>query len=119
MPELREEEITTEDWLEYEQWANQVEMERKEQTLLRGINGITQADLINSPTHYTAGGLEAIDVIKAKLTPEEYRGYLKGSNLKYMLRANFKGQHDDDISKAAWFLDELYFEIEADAKKKT
>ena len=116
MAELND--ITQEDWLEYEQWANQVEMERKEQTLLRGINGLTKEDMINSPDHYTAGGLEAIEVIKAKLTPEEYRGYLKGSNLKYMLRANFKGQHDDDIGKAMWFLDELYYEIEEDAKKK-
>lgn len=111
MPELND--ITQEDWLEYEQWATQVEMERKresEEVLFRSVNGVVVEDIC-SPDHYTAGGLEAIDVIKAKLTPEEYRGYLKGSALKYMLRANFKGQHDKDILKCAWFTEELDYEI--------
>ncbi len=62
---------------------------------------------VNSPDHYTVGGHEAIAVIKAKLTPEEYRGYLKGNGLKYMMRANYKGQHDKDCAKAQWYIDEL------------
>lgn len=104
MPELKDDEITLEDWLDYEQWANQIEMDRKREL----HNGVK--DMIVSPDHYTAGGIEAIDVIKAKLTPEEYRGYLKGSALKYLLRANFKGQHDKDVLKCAWFVDELDYE---------
>ena len=27
--------------------------------------------------YYDAGGIETLEIIKAKLTPEEYRGYLK------------------------------------------
>jgi len=62
---------------------------------------------INHPRHYTAGGLEAWDVLVAKLTPEELRGYLKGNMIKYLLRANFKGCHDKDIGKMLWYSDKL------------
>ena len=43
-------------------------------------------DMVNSPSHYQLDGLEAIDIIKASLTADEYLGYLKGNALKYMLR---------------------------------
>jgi hypothetical protein len=65
------------------------------------MNDITQ------PDHYTVGGHEAIDVIKAKLTPEEYRGYCKGNTMKYLMRANYKGHHNKDIKKAQYYIDEL------------
>jgi hypothetical protein len=65
------------------------------------------SDIVSSPPHYTAGGMEAYEVMKAKLTHEEWVGYLKGSALKYILRANFKDEHDTDINKAAWFVDKL------------
>jgi hypothetical protein len=35
-------------------------------------------DMVNRPPHYLVGGIEAIDVIKSRLTKEEYIGYLKG-----------------------------------------
>ena len=45
---------------------------------------------------------QAIDVIHATLTPEEFRGYLKGNMLKYKPRAGDKvGQPADrDLGKA-------------------
>lgn len=64
-------------------------------------------EIINRPAHYTAGGLEAQDVMRAKLNKVEWQGYLKGSCLKYLLRANFKEEHDTDIRKAAWFMARL------------
>lgn len=33
------------------------------------------ADMVNSPAHYTDGGIETIDFIQAKLTPEPVGGY--------------------------------------------
>jgi hypothetical protein len=62
---------------------------------------VTKKELVHQPTHYTAGGIETIDFLKAKLTPEEYRGYIKGNILKYLSRANFKGSHDTDMLKVA------------------
>lgn len=34
-------------------------------------------------SYYDAGGIETLDVIKAKLTPEQYQGYLQGNAIKY------------------------------------
>lgn len=62
---------------------------------------------VHHPEHYTAGGIEALDVLKAKLTPEEYQGYLKGNILKYLLRANFKGSHRKDVGKSVFYAEEL------------
>ena len=64
------------------------------------------SDIVNKPGHYTVGGHEAIAVIKAKLTPEEFRGYCKGNVLKYVMRANYKDHHDTDILKAEYYIRE-------------
>ena len=72
------------------------------------INGISDDDAqVQSPPHYTVGGYEAIDILRSKLTHQEYQGYLKGNILKYMMRANYKGHHDQDCLKAQWYADEL------------
>ena len=77
-----------------------------------GINSTTaqdwdavRPDMVNSPPHYTAGGIETIDYIKAKLSPEGYRGYLQGNLLKYASRIGKKGS--DDAGKAAWYAQRL------------
>ena len=77
-----------------------------------GINSATpqdwdavRPDMVNSPPHYTSGGIECIDYIKAKLSPEGYRGYLQGNLLKYASRIGKKGS--DDAGKAAWYADRL------------
>ena len=63
-------------------------------------------DDINSPAHYTAGAIECIDAIEAALTPEEYRGYLKGNILKYTWRERQK-EGDKAMGKARWYLDRM------------
>jgi hypothetical protein len=35
-------------------------------------------DPVNHPAYYTSGAVECIDAIQAALTPEEFRGFLKG-----------------------------------------
>jgi hypothetical protein len=60
-------------------------------------------DLVNHPAHYKAGGIETIDFIEAKLTREEYIGYLKGNALKYASRIGKKGAPDIDAGKMAWY----------------
>jgi len=64
-------------------------------------------DLVNSPAHYTYGGIETIDFIKAKLTDEEFAGYLKGNVIKYLTRADLKGNPAQDLAKAKWYMDRL------------
>lgn len=41
-------------------------------------------------SYYDAGGIETLDIIKAKLTPEQYSGFLLGNALKYQCRYNWK-----------------------------
>jgi len=43
-----------------------------------------------SPDHYKVWGLEVIDIMQAKLTKEEFEGYLKWNIIKYTLRARHK-----------------------------
>ena len=43
-----------------------------------------------NPDHYKSGGIEAIDYIQAKLSPEEFAGYCRGNALKYISRAGRK-----------------------------
>ena len=71
-----------------------------------------EGDLVNSPSHYQLDGFEAIDIIKAALTPEEYRGYLKGNTLKYILREPFKGNGKQDVGKAQWHLERYHALVE-------
>lgn len=59
-------------------------------------------DEVNRPSHYTAGGIECIDAIRAALTPEEFRGYCKGNMIKYIWRERHK-QGDVSIEKAQWY----------------
>ncbi len=40
--------------------------------------------------YYDAGGIETLDILRAKLTDEQYRGFLLGNNLKYLCRLNYK-----------------------------
>lgn len=63
-------------------------------------------DNVNNPSHYTSGAIECIDAIRAALTPEEFRGYLKGNITKYIWRERLKGGAED-IAKAAWYISEL------------
>ena len=59
-------------------------------------------DSVNHPAHYTNGSIECIDAIEAALTPEEFRGYLKGNMLKYIWRERLKGG-TESIRKTQWY----------------
>lgn len=65
--------------------------------------------------YYDAGGIESFDIIKAKLTPEQFKGYLLGNALKYGTRLNFKGVMERDVTKLAnysrWLAEEVHDEV--------
>ena len=63
-------------------------------------------DPVEKPVHYAAGSVECIDAIEAQLTPEEFRGYLKGNVAKYMWRERQKGGVES-LKKAKWYLSRL------------
>lgn len=59
------------------------------------IGGTHKNDLVNAPSHYTAGGIETIEFIRAKLTPEQLKGYYLGNLLKYLSRGQYKNGLQD------------------------
>tara|TARA_R100000329_G_scaffold132148_1_gene111628 strand:+ start:17 stop:262 length:246 start_codon:yes stop_codon:yes gene_type:complete len=66
---------------------------------------MTSNDPVNHPAHYTVNeGIECIEAIEATLTPEEFRGYLRGQVIKYVWRCNYKGKRLEDLEKAEWYL---------------
>jgi succinate dehydrogenase/fumarate reductase flavoprotein subunit len=56
-------------------------------------------DPVNRPAHYTAGGIETIDFIEAKKL-----NYNIGNVVKYLTRADHKGNKLEDLRKAQWYL---------------
>lgn len=69
-------------------------------------------DVVNHPPHYTQGGIECIDAIKAALGEEQYEGYLRGACIKYLWRYEEKNGLED-VKKAKWYLNKLISELES------
>lgn len=72
-------------------------------------------------TYYDAGGIETLDIIKAKLTPEQYEGYLLGNQIKYSCRMNFKtpGEKLRDAEKASTYANQLKAHLLSYLPRKT
>jgi len=71
-------------------------------------------DIVNNPSHYNAGDIEAIEAIEASMSGTEFLGYLKGAILKYIWRYTYKDRALEDLQKARWYLDKLIEKV-ADA----
>jgi hypothetical protein len=69
-------------------------------------------DMVNSPPHYMVGGIETIDYMQAKSTPEEFCGHLRLTAIKYLSRVGHKGDTLEDYKKAKWYLDKLIDTLE-------
>jgi len=55
---------------------------------------------INHPKHYNMGKIEVIDFIE-----DQQLGFHLGNALKYITRAQHKGDAIDDLKKAIWYLE--------------
>ena len=75
------------------------------------INEMLYDDPVNHPSHYTQGGIECVDAIRAALTDEEFRGFCKGNALKYLHRESHKGG-DESLEKAMWYIERARDESE-------
>lgn len=73
-------------------------------------------DNVNSPSHYTHGGIECIEAIKASLSTEGFKAYLKGNVQKYMWRYEYKSNPVEDLKKAQWYLNRLIKEEENESR---
>jgi len=57
-------------------------------------------DPVNNPGHYTQARVECIEVIE-----DLGLGYHLATAMKYLWRANFKGDRKEDLEKAKWFIE--------------
>ena len=70
------------------------------------------SDAVNSPAHYNYGKVECIEAIEESMTPEAFKGYLKGNTMKYLWRYERKGKQQQDLQKAQWYLNKLMSQTE-------
>ena len=60
---------------------------------------IQDREMVNHPDHYQGKKMEVIDVI------EDYDlGFSLGNAIKYILRADAKGNRKQDLKKAIWYI---------------
>jgi hypothetical protein len=68
-------------------------------------------DMVNHPPHYTQGGVECIEAIKAATAGlDGFEGYCTGNALKYLWRWKRKNGIED-LKKAVWYIDRLATEV--------
>ena len=72
-------------------------------------NDEPEHDAVSHPAHYTSGGIECIDCIKAALG-ENFIGFLMGNVIKYSYRYKRKNGVED-LKKARWYLDRAIKEL--------
>ena len=63
-------------------------------------------DAVQHPSHYTHGGIECIDAIRASMTADGFCDYCKGNIIKYIWRWRDKGGVED-LRKASVYLNWL------------
>ncbi len=67
---------------------------------------------MSEPKYYNVNGLSPVNAFKLGLmSKEEYKGFIKGNIIKYVVRFDKKGQAKSDIDKAISYL-ELLKELE-------
>ena len=60
-------------------------------------------DAVQHPSHYTQGGIECIDAIRASMTADGFCDYCKGNIIKYIWRWRDKGGVED-LRKASVYI---------------
>ena len=96
------------DIISFEQWHKESMFENKESIF-------ENDDRVNSPSHYTTGKVEAIEVIEDAINeaPSMQTGMLHAQVLKYMLRLWLKDNPLEDAKKAQWYLTRLISKLDS------
>ena len=69
-----------------------------EENLFPALPSLLGSDPVNHPSHYTWGPVEVIEIT-------EGLNFCLGNVIKYVLRADHKGNPIEDLKKAAWYLE--------------
>lgn len=77
-------------------------------------NKESNVDMVNHPAHYTQGGIECIDALKAATVSKTgIEAVCTANAIKYLWRYEEKNGIED-VKKARWYIDRLIKELEND-----
>lgn len=72
----------------------------------------------NTPSHYVlSDGSDSMDALEKILGPEEFKGFLRGNAIKYLIRYALKGGVED-LYKAEDYVARLAAKVEAEEKER-
>ena len=64
-------------------------------------------EMVNHPSHYNQFKREVIEEMRLLFGDEAVKSFCKLNAYKYIRRADFKGQKEEDLKKAEWYIDYL------------
>lgn len=75
------------------------EQQERQEIMSHGFVEICQEDNVNHPKHYTQhpSGIECIQIT-------EHMSFNLGNAVKYVWRADLKGNKEEDLKKAIWYI---------------
>ena len=93
-------------------WYKELDQAACENAKAECCNKEPDADMVNHPVHYTQGGIECIDALKAATVSKTgIEAVCTANAIKYLWRYEEKNGIED-VKKARWYIDKLIRELE-------
>ena len=93
-------------------WYKELDQATCENDEAECCNKESNADMVNHPSHYTQGGIECIDALKAATVSKTgIEAVCTANAIKYLWRYEEKNGIED-VKKARWYIDRLIRELE-------
>ena len=93
-------------------WYKELDQATCENAKDNCCNKEPNVDMVNHPSHYTQGGIECIDALKAATVSKTgIEAVCTANAIKYLWRYEEKNGIED-VKKARWYIDRLIKELE-------
>ncbi len=93
-------------------WYKELDQASCENAEAECCNKEPNVDMVNHPSHYTQGGIECIDALKAATVSKTgIEAVCTANAIKYLWRYEEKNGIED-VKKARWYIDRLIKELE-------
>ena len=93
-------------------WYKEIDQASCENAEDSCCNKEPNVDMVNHPSHYTQGGIECIDALKAATVSKTgIEAVCTANAIKYLWRYEEKNGIED-VKKARWYIDRLIRELE-------
>ena len=93
-------------------WYKELDLAACENSETECCSKKSDVDMVNHPSHYTQGGIECIDALKAATVSKTgIEAVCTANAIKYLWRYEEKNGIED-VKKARWYIDRLIKELE-------